>query len=126
MAAIFRTTEAVGVGTYPGLTRIDRAGRDLSFSDVLRTRLEKETGLKFSAHAMDRLNSRGITLQPEEISRLSGAIERASQKGATDSLILLGDKAFIVSIENRTVVTALDGDSLKDTVFTKIDSAVVG
>lgn len=125
MAAIYRTPETGIAGIYSAPTRIERAGRDLSFSDVLRARLEKETGVKFSAHAMERLNSRGITLRPDEISRLSGAIEKADQKGSSDSLILLDDKAFIVSIENRTVVTAMDGESMKDTVFTKIDSAVV-
>ncbi len=126
MTAIYRSQETGGAGIYQGLTRIDRSGRDLSFSDVLRVRLEKETGVTFSAHAMERLNTRGITLQPDEISRLSEAIGKAEQKGAVDSLIILGDKAFIVSIENRTVVTAMTGESMKDTVFTEIDSAVVG
>jgi hypothetical protein len=39
--------------------------------------------------------------------------------------MLLGGTALIVNIPNRTVVTALDGASMKDNVFTQIDSAVI-
>ncbi|MCE5249605.1 flagellar biosynthesis protein [bacterium] len=113
------------LGTGSGLTRIIRSGRDLSFVDVLKVQLERETGITFSAHAMERLNDRGITFGNSEISRLSQAVEKAQEKGAVDSLILLNDTALIVSIKNKTVVTALSGDSIKDNVFTNIDSAVI-
>jgi flagellar operon protein len=33
--------------------------------------------------------------------------------------------ALVVSIKNRTVITAVDGNNLKDNVFTNIDSAVI-
>ncbi|MDD4343286.1 MAG: flagellar biosynthesis protein, partial [Eubacteriales bacterium] len=39
--------------------------------------------------------------------------------------ILMDDLAFVVSIKNRTVITAVDGNSMKDNVFTNIDSAVI-
>ncbi len=42
-----------------------------------------------------------------------------------DSLVLIDDKAFIVSINNRTVVTAMNGDVIKDNVFTNIDSTII-
>jgi uncharacterized protein YuzE len=32
--------------------------------------------------------------------------------------------AYIVSVENNTVVTAVDEESMEDNVFTNIDSAV--
>lgn len=35
------------------------------------------------------------------------------------------DMALIVNIPNRTVVTAMDGNAMKDNVFTQIDSAVI-
>ena len=35
------------------------------------------------------------------------------------------DLALIVSIKNKTVVTAIDRDNLKDNLFTKIDSAII-
>ena len=117
------SANAAGLNKNP--VKINRIGRDLSFSEVLRTRLEQEIGVKFSAHALERLNERGIVLENEELSRLSGAVTQAEEKGVNDSLILIDDKAFIVSIKNQTVITAMTGDSIKDNVFTNIDSTVI-
>ena len=114
------------VSSGSGMTRIVRTGHDLTFSDVLKTQLERDTGISFSAHAMERMNERDMTLGSEEMTRLSDAVSRAEEKGAVDSLILLNELAFIVSIRNRTVVTAMSGDTVKSNVFTNIDSAVIG
>jgi flagellar operon protein len=38
---------------------------------------------------------------------------------------MVDDVALVVSIKNRTVITAVDKASLKENVFTNIDSAVV-
>ncbi len=81
--------------------------------------------LRFSAHAQTRLQSRHIDLQPAHIQRLQSAIGRAAGKGSKDSLVLMDDMAFVVSVTNRTVVTVVDKDSLKQNVFTNIDSAVI-
>ena len=115
-----------GTVTPNGLTRINRIGRDVSFSEVLKARLENEVGITFSAHAMERLNERGITLNKIEIGRLSQAISRAEEKGVSDSLILVDNMAFIVSIKNHTVVTVMAGEGIQDNVFTNIDSTVIG
>jgi uncharacterized protein YuzE len=37
---------------------------------------------------------------------------------------MVNDVAYIVSVENNTVVTAVDEASMDDNVFTNIDSAV--
>ncbi len=81
--------------------------------------------LKFSHHAEQRLKQRGIALDPEQLDRISGAVDQAAAKGARDSLVLYRDIAMIVSVPNRTVVTAMDGASMKEHIFTQIDSAVV-
>ena len=107
------------------LRKINRVGGDMSFLDVLKARLEKESGIKFSAHAMERLRERGVTLERNALDRLSGAVARAEEKGASDSLILIDNIALIVSVKNQTVVTAMIGDSIKDNVFTNIDSTVL-
>ena len=112
-------------GLEKGLTKVNRIVRDLSFSEVLKARLEQEAGVKFSAHAMDRLNERNIVLDNETLGRLSGAVSRAEEKGMKDSLIIVDDRAFIVSIQNRTVVTAMTGDSIRDNIFTNIDSTIL-
>lgn len=94
----------------------------------LKTLQAGQTGeaLKFSAHAQGRLKSRGIDFSEEMMRRLSGAVDKASQKGATkDSLVLMQDMALIVNIKNRTVVTAMGRGSLDENVFTNIESAVI-
>lgn len=120
------TQQVHALKTGPGLKKIIRTSRDLSFSDVLKVQLERETGITFSAHAMDRLNERNMVLGSDEITRLSRAVAKAEEKGAADSLILLNDMAFIVSVKNRTVITVMTGNEMKNNVFTNIDSAVIG
>ncbi len=92
------------------------------FADILNNEL---TSVKFSAHAQARLNSRDINLNQEDLTRLEQAVTKAGEKGANDSLIMLRDMAFIVSVRNRTVITALKGEQAQNNVFTNIDSAVV-
>lgn len=88
--------------------------------------LEKELNeVKFSKHAQERLSERNIQLDQKDISNLHNAITMAEKKGANDSLVLLRDMAFIVSVKNKTVVTAMHGENMKENVFTKIDSAVI-
>ena len=93
-----------------------------SFDAILQKEL---TEVKFSKHAQERLDSRQIRLNDTDMVSLQRAVSRAEEKGAKDSLILLRDLAFIVSVKNRTVVTAVDGEHIKENVFTNIDSAVI-
>ena len=95
---------------------------DQAVDKVLHRELE---GLKFSKHAQERLSARNITLNEADLSRLQQAVSKADEKGSQDSLVLLRDTAFIVSVKNRTVVTAVDAAASKDNVFTNIDSAVI-
>jgi flagellar operon protein len=81
--------------------------------------------LKFSNHAIERMRSRGITFQPEEMKSIEGAVSKAAAKGSKDTLVLSGDNALIVSVKNNTVVTVMDKQAMKDNVFTNIDSTVV-
>jgi flagellar operon protein len=98
------------------------SGNAASFSQFLNQEL---AGVKFSQHALQRLQDRNIQLNQTELSKLKGAVEKAAQKGAKESLVLMNNLALIVSVPNKTVITAIDGSSLKDNVFTNIDSAVI-
>jgi flagellar operon protein len=104
--------------------RIDsqRNTGEVLFANVLKG---KVTEVRFSAHAEARLRSRNITMTAETMQKLESAIARAQEKGSQDSLVLCSDLAFIVNVPNRTVVTAMDGDSIRDNVFTNIDSTVI-
>ncbi|MBT1071944.1 TIGR02530 family flagellar biosynthesis protein [Pelotalea chapellei] len=95
-----------------------------SFATVLDQKLPSQ-GIKFSQHAQDRLKARNISLSASDIANLEGAVNSVAQKGGKESLVMMGDAALVVSIKNRTVVTAMDKSQMKGNIFTNIDSAVV-
>jgi flagellar operon protein len=91
------------------------------FSSVFHEELAK---IKFSNHAMKRLESRNIQLSETSIDKIKNAVEKAELKGAKDSLIMLDNTAYVVNIPNRTVVTAIELKQASENVFTNIDSVV--
>jgi flagellar operon protein len=95
-----------------------------SFQEILNG-INKREEVKFSKHALERLNQRNITLNKQDITKINVAIEKASKKGVKEALILLDNKAFIASIKNNTIITAATGEQLKENVFTNIDGAVI-
>ena len=74
---------------------------------------------------MQRLQSRNIQLSPDDLNRMNAMADKAAAKGAKQSLFMMGDVGMVVSIKNRVVITAVDQQSMKDNVFTNIDSAAV-
>jgi flagellar operon protein len=82
-------------------------------------------GLHFSKHAARRIEQRGMSIDGMQMERLQRAVGQAEAKGSKDSLILLDELALVVSVQNRTVVTAVDEASRKEHVFTNIDSVVI-
>ena len=82
-------------------------------------------GIKFSGHAQTRLQSRQISLSDHDVARLGQAMTKAATKGAKDSLVLMDKTAYVVSVANRTVITAVASDALKENIFTNIDSAMI-
>ncbi len=83
------------------------------------------SSLTFSGHALRRIEQRGLNLDAARLQRLEQAVDRAEAKGSRDSLVLLDELAVVVSVQNRTVVTAMDEASRKESVFTNIDSVVI-
>lgn len=94
-----------------------------AFAEVLANRT---SGVHFSNHALQRVGKRGIDVEPATLERLDTAVQRAAGKGAREAVVLVDDSAFVVSVRNRTVITAIDREQLRDHVFTNIDSAVIG
>jgi flagellar operon protein len=97
--------------------------RDFSadFGSIFKEELEK---VKFSSHALKRLESRNIQLGDEQISKIQTAVEKAESKGSRDSLVLMDNTALIVNIPNKTVVTAMAVGEGNENIFTNIDSVV--
>lgn len=115
------STQAVPPQTVNGRSK---AKQETNFANVLQEKLARQP-LKFSAHALQRLQERRIELQPHEVEKLAQAVQKAEAKGARSTLLLYQDMAFVASVKNNTIITAVNGDNLKDHVFTNIDSAVM-
>ncbi len=81
--------------------------------------------LNFSKHALQRVQRRGIPLDPATLSRLREGVGRAAGKGSRDSIVLVDGTAFVVAVPSRTVVTAVGSEHMREHVFTNIDSAVI-
>jgi flagellar operon protein len=118
----------------PGLAPVGRTGGPATgrvgsdpggpaFADVLRS--SQSQPVRFSSHALQRVERRGIDVSPATLGRLNDGVDRAAGKGARASVVLIDSTAFVVSVPNRTVITAVDRDHMKQQVFTNIDSAVI-
>lgn len=81
--------------------------------------------VQFSRHATARLESRGITLDPEDLEDLSGAVDQLARKGSRESLVMMGDTAYIVGVPDRRVITVMSRSEAVGNIFTNIDSTLV-
>ncbi|BEU87168.1 TIGR02530 family flagellar biosynthesis protein [Selenomonas sp. TAMA-11512] len=86
---------------------------------------EAKNRVAFSEHAKARMEARHIDFSEEDLTKLDATVGKMAEKGAKEALILLNDVALVVSIKNRTVITAMDGKNAKDNIFTNIDSAAI-
>jgi flagellar operon protein len=96
-----------------------------SFADLLAHSTTAAQAPTFSRHALERVNRRGIALDPSTIARLTGGMSRAAAKGSRDAVVFVDNTAFVVSVPNNTVITAVGSEHMREHVFTNIDSAVI-
>lgn len=94
------------------------------FSDQLQ-HLIQSGEIKLSKHAASRLESRNMELSDGERTMLRQAINDMQAKGTKNGLVIIEDKAVVVSVPNRTVITVLDTQGARGNVFTNIDGAVI-
>jgi len=114
-----------GLEGIPSRKPIVSSGGESDFRELLLEKIAEEQKIKFSAHAKTRLESRNIELSTEKVSKIAEALNRAENKGAHDSLIVMENVAFIANIDNRTIITAIDEANMRENVFTNIDSAII-
>ena len=96
-----------------------------SFAEVFQKTIEKQEGLRFSGHAIKRMSERNIHLTPTDLGRLESGLESVKEKGSKSSLLLMDEMAYVVSVKNETVITAMDKQSTVGNVFTNIDSVAI-
>jgi flagellar operon protein len=119
---------SVAAGSVPAGASGTAASAGPTFSQLLADQLSTNAAqakLKFSGHAQQRLASRNITLTQDDLRRIGDAVTRVAAKGSRESLVMMDKAALVVSVPNRTVITAVDTSQLKDNIFTNIDSAVI-
>ncbi|MBQ9947001.1 MAG: hypothetical protein IJO91_01310 [Oscillospiraceae bacterium] len=98
-----------------------------SFAAALQEKLaEKQAGVEFSKHAIQRLEERSIDLaEGNTLERLNKGVEIAADKGSNETLVLVDQTAFVVSVRNNKVITTLSHEDLRGNIFTNIDSTVI-
>lgn len=101
------------------------AQENVSFAQVLQQKVEEEASVSFSKHAMDRVVQRGIDVSGDKMERLSQGVRMAEEKGLQDPLILIDRTAYLVNVKNNKVITVVNEDALKGSVFTNIDGTVM-
>ncbi len=93
--------------------------------DQLLQQARQQSRVRFSGHALGRMESRGINFDQNQLERLQQAVKQVDAKGGRDSLVMLDETALVVSVKNETVVTVVDREQMKNNVFTNIDSAII-
>ena len=101
------------------------AAASKGFSDVLKGALDKNDGVKFSKHAMERIQSRGVDMSQQTLDSLNRAVTKARAKGCKDIAVIGEANAFIVSVQNNTVITTMNALEMRENILTNIDSAVL-
>ena len=96
-----------------------------TFADILQEQVKQSANVKFSAHALHRIEQRNLQMGATEVERINQGLQQLSAIGSQNSVILMDDTAFVVSVKNRTVVTAVDKAAGEANVFTNIDSLAI-
>lgn len=94
-----------------------------SFKDVLNSVVNKEDKINISKHAAQRLNE--INFTDEDMKKVEEGFKIAEEKNSKNSVMIYKDTALIASIENKTIITAVNKERAKDNIFTNIDSVVI-
>lgn len=95
-----------------------------SFSEILKEKIdEKNYDYTISNHAANRLKE--IKFNEEDMKNIGKGFEIAENKGAKNTVMIYKDVTLVASIENKTLITAVEKDRAKENVFTNIDSVVI-
>lgn len=120
---------AYPVGNIGGVQKVSTSNKTSStsgssFKDVLnKTLLDKNSGYTLSKHAAERINEIGFS--QNDMENIEKGFKLAEEKGAKNSVMVYKNVALIASIENKTVITAVDKDRAESNVFTNVDSVVL-
>ncbi|MBU5454784.1 flagellar biosynthesis protein [Caproiciproducens sp. MSJ-32] len=96
----------------------------INFNDVLKNEVNKiQSDYTISKHAAERLSNLNFT--SEDMKVIGRGFKLAENKGSRNSVMLYKDVALIASIENKTLITAVEKERSKENIFTNVDSVVL-
>jgi flagellar operon protein len=102
---------------------INKSNNINSFKAVLNGVLNQEKNFIVSKHAALRLNE--INFTEDDMRIIEKGFEIAKEKNSRNTVMIYKDVALIASVENRTIITAIEKERAKDNIFTNIDSVVI-
>lgn len=100
----------------------------MSFEAVLNEKLLKESrvqNVKISKHAQMRLVQRDITIDNFISDKINSIVDKEKLKGSKDILIMSDETAYIVNVPNKTMITVMSKEELKENIFTNIDAVAI-
>ena len=109
--------------TQTKLNNTTNAKDKKDFKDILDSVKSKDEGFTVSKHAALRLNE--INFTEEDMKQIEKGFEIAKDKNSKNTVMLYKDVALIASVENKTLITAVERERAKDNIFTNVDSVVI-
>jgi len=109
--------------TQTKLNNTTNAKDKKDFKDVLDSVKSKDEGFTVSKHAALRLNE--INFTEDDMKQIEKGFQIAKDKNSKNTVMLYKDVALIASVENKTLITAVEKQRAKDNIFTNVDSVVI-
>jgi flagellar operon protein len=106
-------------------TASNSQAKNVNFGDLLQNNIEEQQKVRFSNHAIKRLQERSLILSQDLLERLNSGVQQLDEKGARNSLVLIDQTAYVVSVKNKTVVTAVNQSEEGKNIFTNIDGVAI-
>lgn len=107
----------------PSIKNRTASNNQTSFQSILDSAKSKDEGFTVSKHAAKRLDE--INFTSEDMKQIEKGFEIAKDKNSKNTVMLYKDVAIIASVENKTLITAVEKDRAKDNIFTNVDSVVI-
>ncbi|NLK94063.1 MAG: flagellar biosynthesis protein [Clostridiales bacterium] len=120
--------KAYPVGNIGGFQNTNNITKDknkskTNFQDILNKKIDETKGFTVSKHASERLKN--IDFSDKDMEVIEKGFKLAEGKGSKNSVMLYKDVALVTSIENKTIITAVEKDRAGENIFTNIDSVVI-
>ena len=109
--------------TKPISTNNIKTNDQVNFKDVLDNAKTNNESFTISKHAALRLNE--INFNDEDMKNIEKGFQIAKDKNSKNAVMLYKDVALIASVENKTLITAVEKERAKDNIFTNIDSVLI-